>query len=193
VSGPGPAAPRRRPLGSVRRPRRTSIGETVGAYVALTKPRIIELLLVTTVPTMVLAEQGMPSLWLVLATLVGGSLAAGSANALNCYYDRDIDQLMHRTSRRPLARRTVAPFNAMVFGSSWACWRQHPLGDDHLLSASWRSARSPSTSSSTPCCSSAGPRRTSSGGGAAGCMPVLIGLVRRDRHRRPGRRACSSW
>jgi protoheme IX farnesyltransferase len=96
--------------------RRSRVRATVGAYVALTKPRIIELLLVTTVPTMVLAEQGMPSLWLVLATLVGGSLAAGSANALNCYYDRDIDQLMHRTSRRPLAQRTVAPFNALVFG-----------------------------------------------------------------------------
>ena len=89
---------------------------TVGAYVALTKPRIIELLLVTTVPTMVLAEQGMPSLGLVLATLVGGALAAGSANALNCYYDRDIDAVMHRTERRPLAAHTVAPRNALVFG-----------------------------------------------------------------------------
>ena len=88
----------------------------VGAYVALTKPRIIELLLVTTVPTMVLAEQGMPSLGLVVATLVGGALAAGSANALNCYYDRDIDSVMHRTARRPLARHTVPPRNALVFG-----------------------------------------------------------------------------
>jgi protoheme IX farnesyltransferase len=65
---------------------------------------------------MVLAEQGMPSLWLVLATLVGGTPRGGSANALNCYYDRDIDQVMHRTSRRPLARRTVPPRNALVFG-----------------------------------------------------------------------------
>src|SRR5918993_385733 len=65
---------------------------------------------------MVLAEGGMPSLGLVLATLAGGTLAAGSANALNCYYDRDIDQVMHRTARRPLARRTVPPRNALVFG-----------------------------------------------------------------------------
>ena len=94
----------------------SGVRSTVAAYVALTKPRIIELLLVTTVPTMVLAQGGMPSLGLVLATLVGGTLAAGSANALNCYYDRDIDQVMHRTARRPLARRTVPPRNALVFG-----------------------------------------------------------------------------
>jgi protoheme IX farnesyltransferase len=77
---------------------------------------------------MVLAEQGMPSLWLVLATLVGGSLAAGSANALNCYYDRDIDQLMHRTSRRPLARRTVARSTPWCSGSSSACSPSPPCG-----------------------------------------------------------------
>ena len=81
------------------------IRTTVGAYVALTKPRIIELLLVTTVPTMILAERGLPSIGLVLATLLGGSLAAGSANALNCYVDRDIDQLMRRTARRPWSSR----------------------------------------------------------------------------------------
>ena len=86
------------------------------AYLALTKPRVIELLLVTTVPTMVLAARGLPSGWLVLATLVGGSLAAGSANALNCWYDRDIDGVMHRTERRPLARDVVSPRNALVFG-----------------------------------------------------------------------------
>ena len=76
---------------------------TVRAYVALTKPRIIELLLVTTVPTMFLAAGGVPNIRLVLATFVGGSLAAGSANALNCYVDRDIDRLMGRTGHRPLA------------------------------------------------------------------------------------------
>jgi protoheme IX farnesyltransferase len=89
---------------------------TVAAYVALTKPRIIELLLVSTVPTMFLAQRGLPSLWLIVATLVGGSLAAGSANALNCYIDRDIDEVMSRTSRRPLARHTVSPRGALVFG-----------------------------------------------------------------------------
>ena len=72
-----------------------------GALVALTKPRIIELLLVTTIPTMLLAQHGAPPLRLVLVTLVGGTLAAGSANTINCYLDRDIDAVMKRTSRRP--------------------------------------------------------------------------------------------
>ena len=89
---------------------------TIRAYVALTKPRIIELLLVTTVPTMVLAERGLPSAWLVLATIVGGTLAAGSANAINCWADRDIDSLMQRTAHRPLARQQVPPHNALRFG-----------------------------------------------------------------------------
>ncbi|MDT0164456.1 heme o synthase [Actinotalea sp. AC32] len=88
----------------------------VAAFVALTKPRIIELLLVTTVPTMLLAERGMPSVWLVLATLVGGAAAAGSANVLNCFLDRDIDQVMHRTKRRPLVTGEVTPREALVFG-----------------------------------------------------------------------------
>ena len=73
-----------------------------GALVALTKPRIIELLLVTTVPAMLLAQRGVPPIRLVLVTLAGGTLAAGSANTINCYLDRDIDALMKRTSRRPL-------------------------------------------------------------------------------------------
>lgn len=88
----------------------------VGAYVALTKPRIIELLLVTTVPTMLLAAGGFPSFGLVLATLVGGTLAAGSANTLNCYLDRDIDEVMSRTRRRPLVTGEVSPRAAVVFG-----------------------------------------------------------------------------
>ena len=74
----------------------------VGPYIALTKPRVIELLLVTTLPTMILAEGGFPSLGLVVATLVGGAAAAGSANVLNCYLDRDIDKIMNRTKRRPI-------------------------------------------------------------------------------------------
>jgi protoheme IX farnesyltransferase len=86
------------------------------SYVALTKPKIIRQLLITTVPAMFLAAQGLPGLWTVVATLVGGALAAGSANSLNCYVDRDIDQVMTRTARRPLAQHTVTPTAALVFG-----------------------------------------------------------------------------
>ncbi|GMA85001.1 heme o synthase [Angustibacter aerolatus] len=97
---------------STRRP----VGATVLAYVALTKPRIIETLLVTTVPTMFLAARGLPDPLLVVLTLVGGVLAAGSANTLNCYIDRDIDQVMHRTRNRPLATGALRPREALVFG-----------------------------------------------------------------------------
>jgi protoheme IX farnesyltransferase len=89
---------------------------TVRAYVALTKPRIIELLLVTTLPAMLLAAGGWPSTGLVVATLVGGTLAAGAANVFNCYVDRDIDQLMHRTENRPLPTGALTPRAALVFG-----------------------------------------------------------------------------
>jgi len=88
----------------------------VASYFALTKPRIIELLLITTVPSMVLAAGRWPGVWPVLATLIGGSLSAGGANALNNYVDRDIDQIMKRTRSRPLARHEVTPSNALVFG-----------------------------------------------------------------------------
>ena len=87
----------------------------VGDYVALTKPRIIELLLVTTVPTMVVAERGLPSVWLMLATVVGGTLAAGGANAINMYVDRDIDKLMKRTQNRPLPSGRLEPRRALIF------------------------------------------------------------------------------
>src|SRR4051812_21820942 len=87
----------------------------VGAFVALTKPRIIELLLVSTVPTMILADEGFPSIGLILATLVGGTLAAGGANAINMYLDRDIDRLMPRTQHRPLVTGAVTPRAALVF------------------------------------------------------------------------------
>src|SRR5581483_10405857 len=79
------------------------------------KPRIIELLLVTTVPTMVVAAKGLPPLWLVVATVAGGTLAAGGANAINMYVDRDIDRLMKRTARRPLVTGVIEPRNALVF------------------------------------------------------------------------------
>jgi len=88
----------------------------LGAYVALTKPRIIELLLITTVPAMVLAEGGWPDTWLVIATLIGGTLSAGGANAINNYFDRDIDVVMRRTSRRPLPRDAIPASSALWFG-----------------------------------------------------------------------------
>jgi heme o synthase len=87
----------------------------VGAYVALTKPRIIELLLVTTLPTMVVAQRGLPPIWLMAATLLGGALAAGGANAINMYVDRDIDKLMNRTKSRPLVTGAMTPRAALIF------------------------------------------------------------------------------
>lgn len=92
-----------------------ALSSKVGAYVALTKPRIIELLLVTTLPTMVVAQGGMPPLWLMVVTLTGGALAAGGANALNMVIDRDIDRVMHRTRNRPLVTGAVQPGQALVF------------------------------------------------------------------------------
>ena len=94
---------------------RRAATSTIGAYVALTKPRIIELLLITTVPTMVLAERGWPATALVLITLLGGTLAAGGANAINMYVDRDIDKLMQRTANRPLVTGVIAPRDALIF------------------------------------------------------------------------------
>ena len=93
-----------------------SLGDTVRAFAALTKPRIIVLLLITTVPPMILAAGRLPGAWLVLATLVGGTLAAASANACNMYLDRDIDQVMRRTRRRPLPRHAIQPEAALRFG-----------------------------------------------------------------------------
>ena len=87
----------------------------VGSYIALTKPRIVELLLVITIPTMVLAQRGWPSVWLMVWTFVGGWLAAAGANAINMYIDRDIDKLMERTKNRPLATGAIRPRNALVF------------------------------------------------------------------------------
>jgi protoheme IX farnesyltransferase len=91
-------------------------GAAVRAYVALTKPRIVELLLITAVPTLFLAYKGLPSLEVTAVVVLGGALAAGSANALNCYLDRDIDQIMRRTRKRPLAAHTVSPRAALAFG-----------------------------------------------------------------------------
>ena len=157
------------------RPRRTP-RQAVSGYVALTKPRIIELLLVTTVPTMFLAEGGIPSLWLVAATLVGGAMAAGSANTLNCYLDRDIDVVMHRTERRPLATGLVSPREALVFGVVLGALSVAWLG----LTVGWLAAGLAFGAISFYVCvyTMLLKRRTPQNivwGGAAGCMPVLIG------------------
>jgi len=148
----------------------------LAAYVALTKPRIIELLLVTTVPAMVVAQRGMPSGWLILATLVGGTLAAAGANATNMVIDRDIDKLMRRTSRRPLVTGEITPRNALIFAvvlelaaAAWLALVVNPLSAALAVAATlfyvfvytiWL-------------------KRTSTQniviGGAAGAVPVLVG------------------
>jgi protoheme IX farnesyltransferase len=102
-------------LGSIAVERARGLREAALAYVALTKPRIIVLLLVTTVPAMILAEGGWPSIWLILATVTGGAIVAGGANAMNCYFDRDIDGLMLRTRGRPLPAGQIEPERAVVF------------------------------------------------------------------------------
>ena len=153
------------------RPPRTRRALVTG-YVALTKPRIIELLLVTTVPTMLLAEGGIPPWRLVAATLVGGALAAGSANTLNCYLDRDIDQVMHRTERRPLATGLVSPREALVFGVALGvvsvAWLAVTTG---CCRPRWRWRPSRSTSGSTRWPSSAARRRTSCGAARRAACP----------------------
>ncbi len=148
----------------------------LAAYVALTKPRIIELLLVTTLPAMILAAGGLPDLWTVVVTLVGGTLAAGSANALNCYVDRDIDAVMRRTGHRPLASHEVEPRAALVFGTvlgvvavtimtvatNWLAGLLTALAIGFYVVVYTMLLK----------------RRTAQNivwGGAAGCMPVLIG------------------
>ena len=104
-------APADVPLGA-----RARVARTIRAYVALTKPRIVELLLITAVPTLFMAYHGLPSLLVTTVVVIGGALAAGSANALNCYIDRDIDEVMRRTRGRPLVKETVSPRSALIFG-----------------------------------------------------------------------------
>jgi len=146
------------------------------AYFQLTKPRVIELLLVATVPTMILAQGGLPSLWLVLATLLGGAASAGAAGAFNCYFDRDMDRLMGRTKSRPLVTGELSPREALVF--AWA------LGAASIvwlwLTTNWLAA----TLSLVAILiyvllyTLVLKRRTPQNivwGGIAGCMPVLIG------------------
>jgi heme o synthase len=164
------AAVRRRPVEAA------GLRRTAAAYLALTKPRIIELLLVTTVPTMFLAADGVPPLTLVLATLVGGTLAAGSANTLNCYLDRDIDTLMLRTGQRPLATGVLRPAQALRFGVAlgvaavgWLVLTVNVLSAGLALAAIlfYVCVYTMALKRRTP--------QNIVWGGAAGCMPVLIG------------------
>jgi protoheme IX farnesyltransferase len=174
--GARPFVPSRLAPGGVAHGTRRTPTTVVGGYIALTKPRIIELLLVTTIPTMVLAEDGWPSWGLIVVTLIGGTLAAGGANAINMYVDRDIDALMERTRGRPLVTGLIPPRNALVFaialevvafGVLW--WGANLLSAVLALSAAlfyvfvytlWL-------------------KRTSQQniviGGAAGAVPVLVG------------------
>jgi protoheme IX farnesyltransferase len=153
--------------------RRTS---RLRAWVTLSKPRIIELLLVTTVPAMFLAEAGIPPLWLVVATLIGGTLSAAGANVLNCYVDRDIDGLMERTAHRPLATGEVSPREALVLGLvlsvSAVVWMATLVnGLSAVLTAT-------AVAFYVLVYTLGLKRRTAQNivwGGAAGCMPVLIG------------------
>jgi protoheme IX farnesyltransferase len=146
------------------------------AYVALTKPRIIELLLVTTLPAMILAAHGLPDLETVIATLAGGTLAAGSANALNCYVDRDIDEVMRRTGKRPLARHVVTPRAALIFGLVLGVIAVAGMAvTTNLLAAGLTLA---AIAFYVVVYTMVLKRRTAQNivwGGAAGCMPVLIG------------------
>lgn len=148
----------------------------VTAYVTLMKPRIIELLLLTTLPVMFLASNGVPPLGLVVATLIGGTLSAGSANALNCVVDADIDALMRRTRRRPLARHQISIRAALVFGVVLGVVSTLILG----LSVNWLSAALALTANAFYVVGYTmllKPRTTQNivWGGAAGCFPTLIG------------------
>jgi len=156
--------------------RGTRLREVAGAYLALTKPRIVELLLVTTIPVMFLAAGGVPGLGVVVATLIGGTLAAGSANALNCVVDADIDELMRRTRRRPLPLHAVTKTRALVFGLALGVAATLVLG----LTVNWLSAGLALTANAfyVIVYSMVLKRRTSQNivwGGAAGCFPTLIG------------------
>ncbi len=163
-------------MAAVAAPGARGVRNVAGAYIALTKPRIIELLLITTIPAMFAAQRQVPTLGLLVATLVGGTLAAGSANALNCVVDADIDAVMRRTRGRPLARHAVSTRGALVFGVVlgvlsaallWATttWQAAALAVVAILFyvfvySMWLK------------------RRTSQNivwGGLAGCMPVIIG------------------
>ena len=153
-------------------------GAVLRTYLALTKPRIIELLLVTTVPPMLLARHGIPSPALIGATLAGGALTAGSANTINCYLDRDIDAVMRRTARRPLAAHAdaVGPRRALAFGLLLGAAGTALLG----FAVNWLAASLADAAILfyVFVYTLALKRRTPANiviGGAAGCFPVLVG------------------
>ncbi|MER6050749.1 heme o synthase [Streptomyces sp. BHT-5-2] len=151
-------------------------GARLKGFIALTKPRVIELLLMTTVPVMFLAAGGVPDLWLVLATCVGGYLSAGGAAAYNMYLDRDIDAMMDRTSQRPLVTGVVSPRECLVFATvlavgstAWFWFLVNPLSAMLSLGA---------LLFYVVVYTMILKRRTSQNivwGGIAGCMPVFIG------------------
>lgn len=155
---------------------RRSVGRTLRAYVALTKPRVLELLLVTTVPVMILAQGGLPNLWLILATVIGGSLSAGSAAAFNMYLDRDIDAHMQRTVNRPLVTGEVSPRGALIFA-----WTLAVVSTVWLLAFTNPLAAGLSAAAIffyVVIYTMILKRRTEQNivwGGIAGCFPVLIG------------------
>jgi heme o synthase len=163
-------------VGKVHAPPRESRHGKIGAYIALTKPRIIELLLVTTLPTMFVARRGVPSLWLIVCVLVGGTLAAGGANAMNMVYDRDIDALMERTKSRPLVTGAISVPGAVIFacaleiGAFALLW-----GTVNLLSA----VLAVSATAFYVAVYTMWLKRSSKQniviGGAAGAVPVLVG------------------
>jgi heme o synthase len=159
-----------------RTPAPSTARDVLAAYVGLTKPRIIELLLLTTVPVMFLAQQGVPRLGLVVATVLGGTFSAGSANALNCVYDADIDERMRRTRRRALPRHVVTTRAALVFGLALAVVSTLWLG----LLVNWLSAGLALVANVFYVVGYTIilKRRTTQNivwGGAAGCFPALIG------------------
>ncbi|GAA2233468.1 MULTISPECIES: heme o synthase [Kitasatospora] len=166
-----------RPAGTVgASPAHRPFGARVGAFVALTKPRIIELLLMSTVPVMFLAQHGVPNLLLVLKVVLGGYLSAGGANALNMYIDRDIDAVMSRTERRPIVTGMVSPREALLFGIALAVGSTLFLG----LLVNWLSAGlALSALLFYVFVYTLGlKRRTTQNivwGGIAGCMPVFVG------------------
>ena len=156
-------------------PRRTPT-TVVGAYIALTKPRIIELLLITTIPTMVLAEKGWPSTWLVVVTFIGGTLAAGGASAVNMYVDRDIDALMDRTKNRPLVVGTIEPRNALIFAMTLLALSFAVLwAGANLLSAVLALGAAAFYIGIYTLWLKRTSRQNIVIGGAAGAMPVLVG------------------
>ncbi|GAB2977014.1 heme o synthase [Nocardioides montaniterrae] len=169
--------------GAVADDERATVRDVVMAYVGLTKPRVIELLLLTTVPVMFFAARGVPSLGLVVATVIGGTLSAGSASVFNCVYDRDIDEQMRRTRRRALPRHIVTPRAALIFGAVLGVLSTLALG----FCVNWLSAGLSVGANAfyVFVYTMLLKRRTTQNivwGGIAGCFPALIGWTAVTNH-----------